>query len=791
MTTAAEKIAVQGSEEGLFIRLCRPQTLMGAWRTVRAKGARGGIDGLDPADLDRGIEKLLIETAARLAAREYVPAPYREIMIPKLNEAREWRTLALPAVVDKVVQQAVVDLIGPDLEKGFCDCSYAYRRGKGAIKACRRVEHILKHTRPAWVATCDIDDFFPSLSHDRLLSRLRAVVTDDDLVDLVGLWCKAGYIDGRGNFSDPAKGIAQGAVISPLLSNLFLDPLDRLAVGEKIAYVRYSDNYVLFGSSRDEILARRRRLEEFLERELGLCLNSAKEPCREISQGFDFLGIFFAGDGSRRISRAKEKKIVRRLHQLTDPGRADNPVTVRNRLNAKIEGHRRFYGYIEPAAAFARFDELLVRRLVPFLARTREKGKLNGRSEVEGWLREIRFYCDRSAAARRDFLRRIIDRVFAAPVDPAGSGNAAAGRSRRVRARQDRYVREVAGRSGVVVSTPGVAVGRSGRRLVLRKDRRVVCEVPFSQLSSITVISPGVSFSSNLVRDCTSLNIPVTFFDAVGRAYAVVVNPRFQSGGLTIRQVRLHVSGHGLDLGRRIVVAKCRSQMNLIKYYNRHRSRTDPVFHERVKKVLGEMEADLERLRRLDIEAGTPAARERTRNAVFTAEARIGAGYWEIVRLLLPAEAGFGKRIKRGARDLVNAMLNYGYGILYHRLWREIHEVRLNPEVAFLHAWHEGRPSLVYDLVEEYRQAFVDRPLFSCLTRGGAWRRLKLDPASGYLDRASRETVLKLVFDRFSGLVTYRGRKVAGEEIITRQVGEIADFIAGRRQSYRPYVMRY
>ncbi len=779
-------------EGSFFSRICQPQTLMEAWRRVRTKGSRGGIDGLDPEDLDDDIGNLLRETAARIAAREYVPAPYREVMIPKLNEAREWRSLALPAVIDKVVQQAVVDLIGPGLEKSFSDCSYAYRPGKGAVKACRRVGHILRQLRPGWVATCDIDDFFPSLPHRPLLERLGRAVADPDLVDLVGLWFKAGYIGSRGDFDDPEKGIAQGAVISPLLANLYLDELDKLAEAEKIPYVRYSDNYVLFAPDREQLLGRRRRLEEFLERKLKLVLNREREPGREVADGFDFLGVFFRTGGMETISRAKEKKIIRRLNQLTDVGRAGTPDTVRARLNVKVDGHRRFYGrLLEPEAAFARFDEHLSRRLGVFLARARERGALSTRRELESWCRGITFYLERESADRKRFIRSIVDRAFVTPArKPKGGTDAAtvAGRGRRLQARQDRYLRETAGRSSIVVSQPGTAIGRTGRRLVLRRERKVVCELPFNQLRSLAVAGPGVSISSNLLRDCAAMNLPIAFFDAAGRAYAVVVNPRFQAGELTVRQVRMHVNGSGLNLGRRIIIAKCRSQMNLIKYYNRHRSRTDPVFRDRGERVLQEMEKEIRRLQEFKIEPPLPPLRDR----IFTAEARVGAGYWEIIRLLLPAEAGFRKRVKRGADDLVNAMLNYGYGILYNRVWQEVYKARLNPEIGLLHAWKEGRPSLVFDLVEEYRQSFVDRPLFSFLTRrGGSGCGLKLDRKSGFLDRESREQVLRLVMDRLSGLISGRGRKLSGEELIAGQVADLAGCVAGRRTNYRPYVMRY
>lgn len=166
------------SGETYFSRLCQPACLLSAWKRVRKKASRGGIDGINPEDLDGDIENMVDKTVAQLKEHHYIPVPYREFMIPKLNEKGEWRTLALPAVVDKIVQQAVVELIAPGFEKKFLDCSYAYRPGKGAVRACKRVDHILRTSRPGWVSECDIDDFFlPYRMGSCWLSWLRVLMT--------------------------------------------------------------------------------------------------------------------------------------------------------------------------------------------------------------------------------------------------------------------------------------------------------------------------------------------------------------------------------------------------------------------------------------------------------------------------------------------------------------------------------------------------------------------------------------------------------------------------------------
>jgi len=753
--------------ESYFSYLCQPENLLEAWKQVRGKNSRGGIDGIDPENLDTDIGKLIDATVVKLKEGSYIPEPYREFMIPKLNDKREWRTLALPAVIDKVVQQAVVNIIGPRLEKQFLDCSYAYRQGKGPVKACKRVSHILNTFNPVWAAAADIDDFFTSLPHQKLLDRLTAEFDDKPLVELMALWLRAGYINHRGDFSDPKKGIAQGAVISPLLSNFYLHALDRFVVDHEIPYVRYSDNYIVFAKTAADIGKFKKLTADFLEQKLDLKLNFEEHPESRVETGFPFLGIFFAPGAKFQTE----------------------PLKMRLRLKEKISGHKRFYGYINPLEAFARFDNILIKRLEPLLAAYRKAGVLNSRNELNEFCQGLHFYLERPAAAQQALIKKLLDNLFQAKSQKttATKGESSAGRSHRTQARQSHYVKEIATQSEVVVSSPGIFVGKSSNRLVLRQNRKIIYEQPFSRLRSISVTSNGVSFSSDLVRYCAGKNIPITFFNYTGRAYATVKSPLFCSGDLSLLQVRLHVNGKGLTLSRKILIAKCRNQMNLIKYYNRHRSQSDPQFNERVKITLVRMSRDLKTLQEVDIKPPL----KKVRTAIFTAEARVGSGYWEIVKLLLPAEVGFRKRVKRGAQDVVNVMLNYGYGILYHRVWEAVSAASLNPEVGFLHAWQSGRPTLVYDLVEEYRQAFVDRPIFSLLTKGTTYKTLKLKSGSNLLDQDTRELVLKTVLDRLATLINFHNEKIKADDIITRQTLDFAAVIAEDKKTYRPYVMSY
>ena len=227
--------------------------------------------------------------------------------------------------------------------------------------------------------------------------------------------------------------------------------------------------------------------------------------------------------------------------------------------------------------------------------------------------------------------------------------------------------------------------------------------------------------------------------------------------------------------------------MNVLKFYTRHRSRTDPGFHERVKQNLDFMEKSIIELQQTVMGADVSAVK----NRLFTAEARVGGYYWDIIKLLLPPELGFDRREKHGATDVVNSMLNYGYGILYQRLWHSVSVVGLNPSISFLHSFQKGKPTFIYDIIEEFRQPFVDRPLFSMLTKGNRFTKLKVDSNTGLMDSATKAIILEAVLQKLSSLTLFRSKKMRAEEILHIQVKKLAEYISGKSTRYLPYIATY
>ena len=236
-------------------------------------------------------------------------------------------------------------------------------------------------------------------------------------------------------------------------------------------------------------------------------------------------------------------------------------------------------------------------------------------------------------------------------------------------------------------------------------------------------------------------------------------------------------------IARSIVIGKIKNQLNLMKFYGR--SRKDD---EQFQKALDAMEAEIDSLiahaKEVKDNDGTEI---KARDKLFSIEGRAASSYWGLVKMLLADDVTFSGRVRKGAGDLVNSILNYGYGILYARVWQAVALAGLNPYLSFLHEPQKNKPTLVFDMIEEFRSQAVDRAVFTMFTRG---EYLDLNCKTGLLTEKSRKKVIENVLLRLASLVHYRGKKQQLAEVIRLQPRRLAVCIEEGKK-YRPFVGRY
>lgn len=274
-----------------------PDNLSLAWRRMRRSKAAPGVDGVTWETFDRFAEEFLRDLRKDLAKGGYEAAPLRGALLPKHSGG--WRPLGIPTYRDRVAQRALLNVLNPIVEPELESCSFAYREGLSIFHALAKVEQY-RDRGLTHVVEADIDDCFESIDHDLLLACLAQYVNEPWVLELVKGWIAAPVVFTRGPGArvgrryERVRGVPQGAIISPLLCNLFLDEFDEALLKRKLALVRYADDLVVLAS-------REQRAYEALDLtvsalgSLDLRLEERKTRVTSFEEGFEYLGVVFVG----------------------------------------------------------------------------------------------------------------------------------------------------------------------------------------------------------------------------------------------------------------------------------------------------------------------------------------------------------------------------------------------------------------------------------------------------------------------------------------------------------------
>jgi group II intron reverse transcriptase/maturase len=302
--TGAKKV------HSLIDKVYKRKNLEMAWERVKENRGSGGIDGQTLDDFEAQLNQQLDRLHRELRENTYQPLPARQHPIPKRDKPGEYRMLGIPAIYDRVCQQALLNRLEPIFEPIFDDASFGYRRGRSPKDALRKIWKEIQ-SGSEWIVDADLRDFFGSVDHEKLLTLVAQRVADGRVLRLIKAMLKAGSY-GKGRLFPSERGTPQGGVVSPALSNVLLTPFDREMRLRGYQLTRYADDWVITCKSAAEARAATDAARRILK-QLGVELHPQKTRIVHIRDGFEFLGY--------KIKRGTRKHILPKARFVAGPER--------------------------------------------------------------------------------------------------------------------------------------------------------------------------------------------------------------------------------------------------------------------------------------------------------------------------------------------------------------------------------------------------------------------------------------------------------------------------------------
>lgn len=382
MLTTLERGIQGGKWFSLIDKVWKMDNLQSAARKVAAGKSQQKADG-------RKCRRYLEESHWRLPRLQeqiqkgrYQPQPVQRVWIPKMG-SKELRPLGLPTVEDRVVEMAIRNVIEPIFEQGFAEHSYGFRPGRGAKDALRRVDQLLKSGK-VWVVDADIKGYFDHIPRDQLKAAIAQQISDGAVLEMIQQLLSKGVMESGKGWQPTEKGTPQGAVLSPLLANIYLNPLDHQMAQGGWEMVRYADDFIVLCGSQEEAETALAQIRAWTE-QAGLTLHPIKTRIVDASQkgGFDFLGYHFERGyrWPRQKSLKKFKETIREKTRTLSPGSIEDIISDVNRTL------RGWFEYFKHShwTTFGTLDAWVRQRLRTILRRRhKRKGRARGR-DYQRW----------------------------------------------------------------------------------------------------------------------------------------------------------------------------------------------------------------------------------------------------------------------------------------------------------------------------------------------------------------------------------------------------------------------
>ncbi len=336
-----------------------PENLRVAWRRVKANAGAPGLDGTTVEAFPAFCREQWPRIRSALMAGTYRPAPVRRVFIPKPDGTL--RPLGVPTVLDRLIQQALAQVLTPLFESGFSAHSYGFHEGRNAHQAVREVEACW-HEGRHYAVDCDLKSFFDSVNHIRLMSQLREKIRDRKVLGLIRRYLEAGVVLPEGTREATPQGVPQGGPLSPLLANITLDPLDKELERRGHRFARYADDFLVMVKSAKAAERVMKSLTRYVEGQLQLVVNRVKSQAAPLKQ-CTFLGFQIGARGRAVWTTKAYARFKRRVKEITRRNRGHRVQDVIDELRVYVTGWLHYFGISHTYSALLELEEWVRRRV--------------------------------------------------------------------------------------------------------------------------------------------------------------------------------------------------------------------------------------------------------------------------------------------------------------------------------------------------------------------------------------------------------------------------------------------
>jgi CRISPR-associated protein Cas1 len=650
-----------------------------AWGKVAANQGCAGVDQQTIPQFAQQSSFFLKQLIQDLEQGAYHPMPLRPLWIPKKSGG--WRSLAVSTVRDRIVQQALLQVLYPLLEPQFESCSFAYRPGRSHKLAVQQVD--FWHRRGfEWLLNADVVDYFENVQHLRLLAEVQERLHEPKFLKLIEQWITAGILTSQGMVL-PTRGVSQGAVISPILANVYLDDFDERLLKTRLKLVRFADDFVVMGRSEQQIITAKEQVAQLLG-QMGLELHPEKTRITNFARGFQFLGHRFVGNLVVETSKEERAQAPKpKTHQASElplvyADLPSEPNLIQQAMLEKIEELKAAHREIPPPL------------FVVLGYRVREE-KPVAISSMECMWRE--------------------------------------------------------GMATLYLVHQGSTLRKEQGRFVVEGEQAV--EIPIVEVERILVLG-HIQLTTAAIETCLEEQIPVTFCSQSGDYKGHLWSAEFCDLETEAAQFqRRQDEAFRFAVAQQVILGKLANARHLLLRLNRKRQLVE------VSNGIEQLSQDLESVRGLEQKTDQAATLDQLRGHEGAAAVR----YFTALGQLITHE-GFSLtgRTRRPPKDPVNALLSFGYTLLYNNVLSLLLAEGLNPYLGNLHGSERKEAFLAFDLMEEFRSPIVDTLVMRLVNQkvlrptDFTW----FNPEGGvYLADTARRVFLKHFEERISSLITH------------------------------------